>query len=158
MLPPIRRVVTGHTTSGRATVVIDEMMPLALIPSGAAYFAKPWTTATSPADNNDPFDGSKRETGLVSPGGSVLRIVDIPPAQRSPMHRTLSLDYGLVLSGQVDMELDDGVITHLKSGDVVVQRGTSHAWINNSADWCRMVFVLIEASPVMKDGRSLPAA
>ena len=74
------------------------------------------------------------------------------------MHRTLSLDYGLVLSGQVDMELDDGVITHLKSGDVVVQRGTIHAWINNSADWCRMVFVLIEASPVMKDGRSLPAA
>lgn len=158
MLPPIRRVVTGHNENGRAVVLIDETAPPKKIPTGAAYFLTLWTSAVTPADNNDSYDGAQRQTGLVLPGGTVLRFVDIPPGNKSPMHRTLSLDYGIVLTGLVDMELDDGSITHLKAGDVVVQRGTIHAWINNSTEWSRMAFILIEADPVVTGGRSLPAA
>ncbi|MBV8747568.1 MAG: cupin domain-containing protein [Xanthobacteraceae bacterium] len=67
---------------------------------------------------------------MTQSDGSVLRIVDIPPSVRSPMHRTSSLDYGLLLSGELSLELDDGAVTDLHPGDVVIQRGTIHAWVN----------------------------
>ena len=72
------------------------------------------------------------------------------------MHRSLSIDYGLVLAGQVDLELDSGELKHLKVGDIVVQRGTNHLWINGSSEqWARMVFILIEAKPVLIEGKEL---
>jgi quercetin dioxygenase-like cupin family protein len=78
------------------------------------------------------------------------------PRGTSPMHRTNSIDYGIVMSGHVELELDDGVKTLLGPGDIVVQRGTMHLWRNPSdTDPCRIVFVLIEASPYRHDGQPL---
>ncbi len=85
----------------------------------------------------------------------MLRIVDFAPETRSPMHRTSSVDYGMVLEGEIDLELDSGEVKHLSAGDVVVQRGTNHAWVNRSDRWARMAFVLIEAAPVRIDGVAL---
>lgn len=151
----IRRIVTGHNDQAEAVVKIDEVMEPETIRDGAALFTKVWTTNTSPADNNDDFDGAVRETGLVCEGGTVVRFVDMPPGARSPLHRTESIDYGIVLSGQVEMELDGGERVRLEPGNVVVQRGTMHAWINVGEDWARMVFSMIDAMPATVDGKTL---
>lgn len=156
-LPPVRRVVTGHDGNGRARVKSDEKFPTRTIPSGDAAFALIWTTATTPADNNDETDGRLRDAGLTLNQGSVIRIVDMLPGCASPMHRTNSIDYGIVLSGQLELELDDGVKTRLGPGDIVVQRGAMHLWRNPSAaEPCRIAFILIEAAPYLHDGKPLP--
>ena len=151
--PPVRRIVTGHNSKGSAVFVSDESLPVDPVPSGDAAFSLVWTTATVPADNNDETDGRSRDVGLTLNRGSVIRIVDMLPGGSSPMHRTNSIDYGIVLSGRVELELDDGVVTTAGPGDIIVQRGTMHLWRNRSAtENCRIVFVLIEAKPVLVSG------
>jgi quercetin dioxygenase-like cupin family protein len=155
-LAAYRRVVTGHDAAGRAIIHSDEHFRTEPIPGGDAAFSLTWTTAGVPADNNDPLDGRLRDAGLTLHRGSVIRVVDMLPGGCSPMHRTHSIDYGIVLSGEVELELDDGVTTTLGAGTIVVQRGTIHRWRNPSATVpCRVVFVLIEAVPVRVDGRAL---
>jgi quercetin dioxygenase-like cupin family protein len=147
-----RRIVTGHNGAGRSVVrSVDELTPEP-IPSGDAAFRLVWTTAEVPADLNDETDGCERATGLTLHQGSVIRIVDMLPGKQSPMHRTHSIDYGIVLSGEVELELDDGVTTTARAGDVIVQRGTMHLWRNVSAVLCRIAFVLIEAQPYRHNG------
>lgn len=154
--PPVRRIVTGHDKAGRAIFKSDDLLPVEPIPSGDAAFSLVWTTATVPADNNDETDGRSRDAGLTLNQGSVIRIVDMLPGGTSPMHRTNSIDYGIVLSGEVELELDDGAVTTAGPGDIIVQRGTMHLWRNRSAtENCRIVFVLIEAEPVLVDGAQL---
>jgi quercetin dioxygenase-like cupin family protein len=110
-----------------------------------------------PADNNDETDGAIRDAGLTLPGGSVIRIVDLGPGTVSPMHRSNSIDYGILLSGALELELEGGERRKLSPGDIVVQRGTNHLWRNPSeSEWCRIAFILIEAAPVRIDGRDLP--
>ena len=156
-LPPVRRVVTGHDANGRAIFWSDDRFPTERIPIGGADFALIWTAPTLPVDNNDEVDGRTREAGLTLNGGSVIRVVDMLPGGDSPMHRTNSLDYGIVLSGQLELELDDGAKTLLGPGDIVVQRGTMHLWRNPSdSEPCRIVFVLTEAKPYVHDGQPLP--
>jgi len=155
-LPPVRRVVTGHDRDGRAVLRSDDRFETQIIPSGDAAFALLWTTEKVPADNNDETDGRLRDAGLTLERGSVIRIVDMMPGGVSPMHRTNSIDYGIVLSGEVELELDDGATTLLGPGDVVVQRGTIHLWRNRSAtDVCRIVFVLTEAAAYRNNGLTL---
>lgn len=155
--PPVRRVVTGHDAEGRAVIRSDDAFEPQLIPSGDAAMALLWTTATVPADNDDETDGRERAAGTTLNGGSVIRIVDMLPLQSSPMHRSNSIDYGIVLSGRLVLELDDGVETELGPGDVVVQRGTIHLWRNPSdTDVCRIVFILIEAPAATVNGAPLP--
>ncbi|MCW6528633.1 cupin domain-containing protein [Sphingomonas sp. MMSM20] len=145
-LLPVRRVVTGHDGAGRAVLRADQHFSTVPIPGGDAAFALIWTTATVPADNNDETDGRARDAGLTIDRGSVIRIVDMLPGGVSPMHRTSSIDYGIVLAGQVELEVDDGAKTLLGPGDIVVQRGTMHRWRNPSAtETSRIAFVLIEA-------------
>jgi quercetin dioxygenase-like cupin family protein len=151
----IRRIVTGHDARGHAVFKSDEMITGAQVEGGAAQFAVAWTTNVSPADNDDAFDGATRQVGLTCPGGTVVRFVDIGPGRRSPMHRTNSIDYGIVLEGELDLELDDGMTKRIRAGDIVVQRGTMHAWINNGTAPCRMAFVLIDAKPATVAGRTL---
>jgi quercetin dioxygenase-like cupin family protein len=151
----IRRIVTGHDEKGRAVFKSDDKIAGTPVEGGVAEFALAWTTNRSPADNDDPYDGAKRTVGLACPGGTVLRFVDIPAGGRSPMHRTNSIDYGIVLSGELDLELDDGAVKHISAGDVVVQRGTMHAWVNNGPGTCRMAFVLIDAAPATAGGTVL---
>jgi quercetin dioxygenase-like cupin family protein len=149
----VRRVVTGHDRNARAIIRSDEQFQPQPIPSGDADFALVWTTASVPADNNDETDGRKRDAGLTLHQGSVIRVVDMLPGGTSPMHRTNSIDYGIVLSGQLELELEDGVKTLLGPGDIVVQRGTNHLWRNPSATGiCRIVFILTQASAYRHNG------
>lgn len=159
MIPtPLRRVVTGHTADGRAVVTDDVLLDPKPGANGAAAFTLVWTTAGSPIDNDDPADGRDRTVNLTLPGGTVLRIVDMMPGRTSAMHRTDSLDYGIVMSGVIDLELDDGAVTRLEAGAIVVQRGTIHAWHNPSADTiARVAFVLLDAKPAAPGGVVLPA-
>ncbi|MCP5144961.1 MAG: cupin domain-containing protein [Gammaproteobacteria bacterium] len=157
MLEPVRRVVTGHNDKGRAILAKDETFETQMIASGDAEFALIWTAPELPVDNNDPTDGRERDAGLTLRGGSVIRVVDMLPGGTSPMHRTSSLDYGIVIKGNVELEVDDGEKTLLGPGDIIIQRGTMHLWRNPSKDTpCRIVFVLTEATPVEVDGQPLP--
>lgn len=152
MAPPkVRRVVTGHDDAGRSIVAIDEV-------AQGERFTLLWTTDTSPANNADPSDGGKREVGLTLEGGTVFRIGELAPGSRSRLHRTNSVDYGLVVEGELDMELDGGEVVHLNTGDVVVQRGTNHAWVNNSNAPCKMAWILIDAEPIEIGGATLEAS
>ncbi len=123
-----------------------------LIPSGDASFRLVWTTGTVPADNNDESDGRMRDAGLTLDKRSVIRIVDMLPGKQSPIHRTNSIDYGIVLSGEIELELDDGRKKLVREGGIVVQRGTSHLWRNTTDKPCRIAFVLIEATAYVHDG------
>jgi quercetin dioxygenase-like cupin family protein len=154
-LPPVRRVVTGHDGT-RAVFKSDEAFETVTVPSGDAAMALIWTTASVPADNNDDTDGRTRDAGLTIDQGSVIRIVDMLPGGASPFHRTNSIDYGIVLSGEVDLVLDDGATTTIGAGGIIIQRGTNHKWRNSSPDTvCRIVFVLIEAPAYTHDGMPL---
>lgn len=152
---PVRRIVTGHDSAGRPCVLREDHPPATEVAGGDARFTLLWSTAQFPADNNDESDGAARTLGLTSSGGTVLRIVDFAPNTRSPMHRTRSLDYGIVLFGEPALELEGGVLRPLRAGDVVIQRGTNHAWICGPQP-ARMAFVLIDAHAVEIAGRELP--
>ncbi|MEY2942715.1 MAG: hypothetical protein RLY97_729 [Pseudomonadota bacterium] len=155
-LPAVQRLVTGHDTQGRAVFKSEDVTPTKLIPTGDAAFLLLWTTPTVPADNNDDTDGRMRDVGLtINKGGSVIRIVDMLPGQQSPMHRTNSIDYGIILKGEIELELDDGVKRTVYEGGIVVQRGTNHLWRNVTDKPCRIAFILIEAPAYMHDGAPL---
>ena len=103
----IRRVVTGHTKEGTAIFRSDESFEPVIIPTGDAAMATIWTTENVPANCNDETDGRYRDAGTTLKGGSVIRIVDMLPGAYSPMHRSNSVDYGIVLSGTIELEVDD---------------------------------------------------
>lgn len=155
-LPSVQRVVTGHDAQGRAVFKSEDVTPTKMIPSGDAAFLTVWTTATVPADNNDETDGRERDAGLTLNQGSVIRIVDMLPGKESPMHRTNSIDYGIVIEGEIELELDDGAKRTVRQGGIIVQRGTMHLWRNTSDKVCRIAFVLIEAPAYMHNGVPLP--
>ena len=155
-LAPVQRVVTGHDANGRAVFKSADVRATRKIASGDAAFLLVWTTAAVPADNNDETDGRDRDAGLTINRGSVIRIVDMLPGRESPMHRTNSIDYGIVLKGEIELELDDGVKTTIKEGGVVIQRGTSHLWRNTTDRPCRIAFILIEAPAYQHEGQALP--
>lgn len=154
-LPPVQRVVTGHDARGRAVFKSEVVTPTTMVASGDAAFLLIWTTETVPADNNDETDGRERDAGLTLNQGSVIRIVDMLPGKQSPMHRTNSIDYGIVIEGEIELELDDGAKRTVRQGGVIVQRGTNHLWRNTSDKVCRIAFVLIEAPAYLHDGAPL---
>jgi quercetin dioxygenase-like cupin family protein len=154
-LPAIQRVVTGHDAQGRAVFKSEDVTPTKMIPSGDAAFLLIWTTETVPADNNDETDGRLRDAGLTLNQGSVIRIVDMLPGKESPMHRTNSIDYGIVLSGEIELELDDGAKRTIGQGGIIIQRGTNHLWRNTTDKPARIAFVLIEAPAYLHDGSPL---
>jgi quercetin dioxygenase-like cupin family protein len=157
MTADFRRIVTAHNAGGVSVIKSDDRLTPAPIAGGDANFQLVWTTPTVPADNNEDGDGAARAAGLTLHGGSVMRIVDMLPGKASPMHRSFSIDYGIVVSGELELVLDGGEVVALGAGDIVVQRGTNHLWRNPSSDTaCRMAFVLIEATPVVIDGAILP--
>ncbi|AYQ32622.1 cupin domain-containing protein [Runella sp. SP2] len=156
MTNSIRRIVTGHTDDGTAIFMSDTSFETVVIPSGDAAMTTIWTTATVPADCNDETDGRQRDAGTTLNGGSVIRIVDMLPNASSPFHRSNSIDYGIVISGSIELELDNGVFKTVEAGGIIVQRGTIHKWRNPSDDQiCRIVFVLIEAKSFEVNGMAL---
>jgi quercetin dioxygenase-like cupin family protein len=153
----IRRVITGHDADGKAIVAIDEIAQNVIEGRKGANSSVIWSTGSLPADNAEEGDGGLRKVGTTLPGGSVFRVVKFYPGVVPRMHRTDSVDYAVVIDGEIDMELDDGVIVKLKAGDVMVQRGTIHNWINHGTAPCIIAFSLIAAAPVTVGGKTLHA-
>lgn len=158
----VRRIVTGHDDNGKAIVASDERM------NGVASPTRPyisrceiWSTDRMPVDNSEAAAAAQRNGFVVrhnyvgSGQGTVIRITEFAPGAPKFMHRTETLDYAILLSGECDLELDDGKTVHLTQGDVVVQRGTMHAWVNNGSAPCVFAFVLIDAEPAEAGGRQL---
>ena len=152
----IRRVVTGHDASGRAVVKIDEVAKNLVSSRPGATACVVWTTEGFPVDNTGEEDAGLRKTGTTLDNGTVFRILELAPGVTPRNHRTDSIDYAIVMSGEVDMELDDTKV-HLKAGDVLVQRGTIHNWVNRGTEPCVIAFVLIAAKPVTVGGKVLQA-
>ena len=166
---PTRRVVTGTNESGRSYFVHDGPTPNHL-DLGVATNDEIWIDDPANPDPRARVDPAKAEKVHLEPpsGGSVVRVFTFRPASSRPekvgealaaaaarfdtghamekddpaMHTTRTIDYGIVLSGEIDLELDEGEV-HLRPGDVVVQRGTRHAWRNRGSAPCTMAFVLI---------------
>jgi mannose-6-phosphate isomerase-like protein (cupin superfamily) len=169
--PEVRRVVTKLDASGKAVVMIEESTRLTA-PRPPNHAANIWVTDKSLPDFTSTDDRGKTKVGLGPPkSGTLFRIVEFAPESegkyptdmnymmkavgaeapkkglppRHPMmHRTRSLDYAIVLSGEIDMLLDDSEV-HLKAGDVLVQQATNHAFVNRSGKPCRVAFILIDS-------------
>ena len=172
MTRPVRRVVTGHRADGRSTVVLDSAAPNVKQRAAGNGSTLLWVTDEAPAQVSGSADRAAREIGVPPPRrGSIFRIAEFPPGvggevrdnetvlrdfgigadvkrkhpPRHPaIHRTRSLDYVVVLEGEIDLLLDDRDV-RLKAGDVVVQQATNHAWINRGAATCRLAMVFIDA-------------
>ncbi len=169
----IRRVVTYVNDEGKAVALFDGDNPHKRVrPQRGTVSRLLWVTNETPAEINQPIDRAAVETGVAPPrGGSVFRIIDIPPitpdvealpadyhasqhgdstpkrhwpARHPLMHATRSIDYAIILSGEIDMLLDDSEV-HFKAGDVLIQQGTNHAWVNRGTEPCRIAFILIDA-------------
>jgi quercetin dioxygenase-like cupin family protein len=142
-----RRVVTGHDQRGVSVFADDGPVPVVRTAPDGALFYEVWATDAMPAliGGTEPDPTLDALTVPPAPGGTKIRINEFPPGVVSPVHRTQSVDYGIVLSGEVVLVLDDAE-TVLRAGDVVVQRGTSHRWENRSAATARMAFILIDGA------------
>jgi quercetin dioxygenase-like cupin family protein len=142
-----RRIVTGHDDSGKSVVVSDTPVPKTL-DIGTAAFHEVWITDATPAPiaatEPEPTD---RPVRVPPPANGVMvRFTEMAPGAESPMHRTETVDVGVVIEGETWLLLDDGSETRVGPGDAVVQRGTMHAWANRSDRPVRMLFVLIDGT------------
>ena len=152
----LRRVVTGHDVNGKAVVKIDEVCQHLSTGRPGRSACVVWTTEGFPVDNTGDTDQGLRQVGTTLNNGTVFRVIEFSPGVAPRNHRTDSIDYAVVMSGEIDMELDDTVV-HLKAGDVLVQRGTIHNWVNRGTEPCVMAFILIDAKPVEVCGKVLSA-
>ena len=152
----VRRVITGHDANGRAIVKIDEVSKNVFTGRPGATACNIWTTEGFPANNDGEADEGLRKVGLTLRNGTIFRISEFAPGLAARNHRTDSVDYIAVIAGEIDMELD-GSIIHLKAGDVMVQRGTIHNWVNRGTAPCVLAVVLVDAKSVEVGGKVLPA-
>ena len=171
--PPARRVVTGHDANGHATVLFDGPAPNARHRKSGVTSTMLWRTDTNPPEFSAGEDWSLGDFPVAPPaGGSIFRIVDFPPEGDMPdidnatmlaemgldpgqntdrasahrsLHTTQSVDFAIIMSGEIDMILDTGEV-HLKAGDTFVQQATAHGYINRGNEPCRIAFVLIDAT------------
>ena len=164
-----RRIVTGHDSQGKAVVLSDSAVVAKQ--RGANGITLFWVTSEFPVDAAGSADRAQTVVGVPPPeNGTVFRIVDFAPAapraapvdhhqillamgidpatqgyaRHANTHRTRTIDYAIVLDGEIDMLLDDSEI-HVKAGDVLVQQATNHAWVNSGTKLCRIAFILIDA-------------
>jgi quercetin dioxygenase-like cupin family protein len=142
-----RRIVTGHDASGKSVVLSDARAPRTL-DIGTAAFHELWITDQTPAPiaaaEPEPTDRPVRTPPPAN--GVTVRFTEMAPGAESPMHRTETVDVGVVLEGETWLLLDDGSQTRMGPGDAVVQRGTNHAWANRSDRPVRMLFAMIDGA------------
>jgi mannose-6-phosphate isomerase-like protein (cupin superfamily) len=146
-------VVTGHTPDGVSVVLSDGPVPVSRsLPDDGVRFHEIWNTEGAPARivAVEPSEPTERALAVPPPPrGTKIRVNEFAPGfldgrgLQSPVHRTASIDYGIVLEGEITLILDDSEVT-LRAGDVVVQRGTDHAWANRGDVPARVVFVLVD--------------
>ena len=171
-----RRIVTGHHADGRSTITITDGVPNATEIKGwpGLWVSEVWVTSEMPVGNSGNSDqGARPMRHDPTSGGTIFRIVEIPPessanpidpraafthlgshnkpkesdsAKHPTMHKTNSIDYLVVISGEMAMVMEEGEVM-LKAGDCIVQRGTNHAWVNRSGKPCVLAAVLIDAVP-----------
>jgi quercetin dioxygenase-like cupin family protein len=149
--PPIRRVVTGHDTGNVAKVLIDAPATNAKRPQAGLVSTMMWCTEGAPAAipvGEKIDDMGARILGTAPPAnGTRFAVIDFPPGNHPHMHRTETVDYVIVMEGEIDMDMDNSTVK-LKAGDILVQRGTNHAWANRSDKRARVAFVLVDAEPL----------
>jgi mannose-6-phosphate isomerase-like protein (cupin superfamily) len=171
-LKSTRRIVTGHDAHGKAVALFDASVPAKQRSAGGNGMTLLWVTGEFPVDVTASADRAQTAVGGPPPAnGTIFRIVDFAPAAGSAAaavdhhqillsmgidpstqgygrhantHRTRTIDYAIVLEGEIDMLLDDSEV-HVKAGDMLVQQGTNHAWVNNGSKPCRIAFILIDA-------------
>ena len=151
----VRRVITGHDQNGKAVVKIDEVSSNVFTGRPGATGCNVWTTEGFPVNNDGDADLGLRKVGTTLPNGTIFRVLEFAPGLAARNHRTDSIDYIVVISGEIDMELDDSLV-HLRAGDVMVQRGTIHNWVNRGTAPCVLAVVLIDAKSVEVGGKVLP--
>ena len=163
-LPGLTTYITGHDpTTGKSIVQSTRPGNWTSYDDKLMGFNVAYTTSSFPASLASDADLAAHDNlmksqtlGLVNPGGTVCRIVDSAPGYQCIMHRTQSLDYGIVLEGTIEMILDSGERKLMRRGDVAVQRATMHAWKNVSeTEWARMLFVLQDCAEVSVGGKVL---
>jgi mannose-6-phosphate isomerase-like protein (cupin superfamily) len=177
MLKPIRRIITGHDAQGRSIIASDEPSPntLTMLDAPAFGVTDLWVTHDAPADNVAAGDPAARTIVLEPPArGTIFRVVEFPPeaqvagtldtakafdalgaagaldrgsARHPAMHRTQTVDYAIVLSGEIWAVMDVGE-TLMRAGDCLIQRGTNHSWSNRSHQPCLVAFILVGARPL----------
>src|SRR5713101_9127170 len=149
--PPVRRVVTGHDANQTAKVLIDGAATNRRISRSGGVSTLIWCTDRTPADipvGENVEDMGARLLGTPPPpNGTRFTVNEIPPRRSGPMHRTETIDYVIVLAGELEMQMDDSTVK-LKAGDVLVQRGTHQAWIHRGPNPARVAFILIDAKPL----------
>ncbi|KAI5478974.1 hypothetical protein MNV49_004377 [Pseudohyphozyma bogoriensis] len=151
-----RRVTTGFTATGLSIIAQDEPVKMNQLFGGSLESGLVWMTDSLPADVQSGVDGgSLTPPGIVNPNGSVFNYLDLAPQASIPMHYTHSIDYGVLIKGEITMELDDRSSTVLRAGDSLVQNGTRHTFHNKSDEWIRILFVILPAKPVEIDGKPL---
>ena len=144
----VRRVITANDENGKSMVLIDDQADNFRANRPGVTSVLVWMTDSTPAELTSQEDLGARQVSRPPPHhGTIFRIMELEPGNGQDMHVTQTIDYALVLSGEIDMELDDGVEVHLKHGDVVVQRATVHNWVNRGTEPCTLAFILIDASP-----------
>ena len=176
MRQALRRIVTGHDTQGRSNISIDDAAPNVIEVKGwpGLFVTELWVTGEMPVDNMGKTDqGARPMRHDPTPGGTIFRIVEIPPekslagidakaafehmgshnkpraedsAKHPMMHKTNSVDYLVVVSGEMTMVMEDGE-TLLRQGDCIVQRGANHAWVNKGDKPCVLAAILVDAKP-----------
>jgi mannose-6-phosphate isomerase-like protein (cupin superfamily) len=171
-LKSTRRIVTGHDKDGKAIALFDSAVQAKQRSAGGNGMSMIWVTTEAPVDAGASNDRALTQVGVPPPAnGTIFRIVDFAPtptggygavdhhqilrnmgidpatqgyARHENTHRTRTIDYAIVLEGEIDMLLDDTEV-HVKAGDVLVQQATNHAWVNNSGKPCRIAFILIDS-------------
>ena len=155
----VRRIVTGHDAEGKAVVASDERLTAVSRRIGANITGcEIWSTEGMPVDNSKAAGAAQRagfvkRYNYVGTGeGTTFRITEWAPGHARFTHRTETVDYAILLSGEIDLELENGVVVQLKPGDVVVQRGTTHTWVNRGSVPAVTAFILIDARPAEVNG------
>ena len=147
----IRRIVTGHDARNVAKVLIDGDATNIKPGQSGARVAHLWNTDATPADiaTGEQIEdmGTRKHVTPPPANGTRFVVIDYPPGNPGAMHRTETIDYVIVMEGEVDMVMDDSTV-HLKAGDVMVQRGTNHGWFNRGTVPARIAFVLVDAEPL----------
>lgn len=154
---PIRRVVTTHDSAGHAKVLFDDLAPRRIKVREGADTTLVWVAEGLPASNAGNEDTSMLDVGTAIPNGAVFRVIDYAPMVGPRRHRTESVDFAVIMSGRIWMQLDDGEEVVLNAGDILVQRGTIHNWINRGTEVCRIAFVILSSTPIQTSEGELRA-
>ncbi|KAM5355726.1 hypothetical protein ACJ41O_002372 [Fusarium nematophilum] len=159
-LPPVKRYITTHDADGNA--IWDTSVPVEVQEqrSGgfsihSSYIHEDNAHSLNGDDDLKAYQENPFEKDLAPASGSALRVVDFWPGFPAVMHRTASVDYGIVIEGEIDCVLDNGAAKTFRRGDIVVQRGTNHAWKNSGTEVARVCFTLLPSPPIKVQGKEL---